>query len=609
MAYQPIEDHGIIGDLRTAALVAVDGSVDWLCLPSFDSPSVFASILDDQKGGVFKIAPVDGSRGRPHQFYYPDTNILVTSFLGPDGAGEVTDFMPVFNRRTQLVRRVHVFRGSMPFRMECRPALNYGRDPHQTQIVPGGGRFRSPHLSLELAGSHPVRQDGSGLVGEFVLNEGQSATFILRPVPDGAGEVIAAVSDAESLEMVEVTARYWRRWLSRCAYRGRWREMVQRSALVLELLTYEPTGAVVAAPTCSLPERLGGARNWDYRYNWIRDAAFTLYGLLRIGFTDEAVRFMGWLEKRCSELDPDGSLQTVYGIDGRKTLTEETLSHFEGYKGSGPVRIGNAAYTQIQLDIYGALLDAVYLYNKYANPISAELWRDLRRLVNWVCDHWREPDNGIWEVRGGRQHFVYSKLMCWVTLDRALRLARRRSFPADRERWYKTRDEIYEEILDRGWNPRLRSFVQTYDSSALDAACLMMPLVFFMSPSDPMMLDTIAAIARPLGQGGLMGGHMVFRYSHEHTDDGLSGDEGTFNMCTFWLIEALTRASGADPSRVQEARLIFENMLRLANPLGLYSEETGLGGEALGNFPQAFTHMGLISAAFNLDRALGGIIE
>jgi GH15 family glucan-1,4-alpha-glucosidase len=609
MGYQAIEDHGIIGDLRTVALVALDGSIDWLCLPSFDSPSVFAAILDDQKGGLFKIAPAESSGVRPHQFYHPDTNILATSFLGPDGAGEVTDFMPAFNLRTQLVRRVHVYRGSMAFRMDCRPAFNYGRDSHETQIVPGGARFRSPQLSLELAGSRPLHRDGSGLVSEFTLEEGQSATFILRPLADDAGEVVAAVSDPESLAQTEVTATYWRKWLSRCAYHGRWREMVQRSALVLELLTYEPSGAVVAAPTCSLPELLGGTRNWDYRYNWIRDAAFTLYGLLRIGLTDEAVRFMGWLEKRCRELEPDGSLQTVYGIDGRKTLTEETLSHLEGYKGSGPVRIGNAAYSQIQLDIYGALLDAVYLYNKYANPISAELWKDLRRLVNWVCDHWRDVDNGIWEVRGGRQHFVYSKLMCWVTVDRALRLSLRRSFPADRDRWFKVRDEIYEEILDRGWNPRLRSFVQTYDSSALDAACLMMPLVFFMSPSDPMMLDTIAAIARPLGQQGLMGGHMVFRYSHDETDDGLSGGEGTFNMCTFWLVEALTRASGADPSRIHEARLIFENMLRLANPLGLYSEETGVRGEALGNFPQAFTHMGLISAAFNLDRALGSVAE
>lgn len=605
MAYQSIENHGIIGDLHTAALVATDGSVDWLCLPCFDSPSVFASILDDRKGGVFRIAPVASSGVRSHQFYWPDTNVLVTSFLDPDGACEVTDFMPLFDHRTQLVRRVRVFRGSMALRMECRPAFNYARDRHHTEVTRNGARFRSEALQLEFAASRPLREDAGGVVSEFVLAEGQSATFVLRPFTDGAAETISPVSDKESLELVMATAAYWRAWISRSNYRGRWREMVERSALVLELLTYEPTGAIIAAPTCSLPERLGGMRNWDYRYNWIRDAGFTLYGLLRIGLTDEAVRFMGWLEKRCAEMDPECALQTVYGIDGREDLEEETLRHLEGHKGSGPVRIGNAAYRQRQLDIYGALLDAVYLYNKYASPISAELWKDLRRLVNWVCDHWREVDNGIWEVRGPRRHFVYSKLMCWVTVDRALRLSLRRSFPADRDRWFKCRDAIYEEVLAKGWNPQRRSFVQRYGSDALDAASLVMPLVFFMAPNDPMMLDTISAICKPLGQGGLMGGHAVFRYSSEYTDDGLAGDEGTFNMCTFWLVEALTRATRADPSRLAEARLIFENMLGLANHVGLYSEETGVCGEALGNFPQAFTHMGLISAAFNLDRALG----
>lgn len=607
MAYQPIEDHGIIGDLRTAALVALNGSVDWLCLPRFDSPSVFASILDDGKGGAFRIAPTAELTVRPHQFYWPGTNVLVTTFLDQTGACEVTDFMPMFGRGTQLIRRVRAFRGSMALRMECRPAFNYARDEHRTRVAAEGARFSSGSLSLELTATRPLRKDGNGVLSEFVLEEGQAATFVLRPVPDDAGETIAALSDAGSLELAQATAGYWRAWIARSSYRGRWREMVERSALVLELLTYEPTGAIVAAPTCSLPERLGGARNWDYRYNWIRDAGFTLYGLLRIGLTDEAVRFMGWLEKRCAEMDPECALQTVYGIDGREELREETLGHLEGYKGSGPVRIGNAAYRQIQLDIYGALLDAIYLYNKYASPISAELWKDLRRLVNWVCDHWREVDNGIWEVRGPRQHFVYSKLMCWVTVDRGLRLSLRRSFPADRDRWFKCRDEIYEEILDKGWNSRLRSFVQSYGSDNLDASSLVMPLVFFMSPNDPMMLDTIAAIARPIGQGGLMGGHTVFRYSSEHTDDGVSGHEGTFNMCTFWLVEALTRAAKAEPARLAEASIIFENMLGLSNHLGLYSEETGVCGEALGNFPQAFTHMGLISAAFNLDRALGTI--
>jgi GH15 family glucan-1,4-alpha-glucosidase len=603
MAYPPIEAHGLIGDLRTAALVSLDGSIDWLCLPRFDSPSVFGAILDDKKGGVFRISPVVEPAVR-QQFYWPGTNVLVTTCRAPDGVGETMDFMRVFHDRTQLVRRVQALRGSMAFRMECRPAFNYARDRHEVRTLPGGACFHSDALALELAASVPLSRDGDAVLSDFVLEEGQTATFVLQEGEEGI-ESLAGVSDKESLALLQDTIEYWHLWISRSQYRGRWREMVERSALVLELLTYEPSGAVVAAPTCSLPERLGGVRNWDYRYNWIRDAAFTLYGLLRIGLTDEALRFMGWLEKRCGELDPEGALQTVYGIDGRCRLTEEVLGHLEGYKGSSPVRIGNAAYLQTQLDIYGALLDAVYLFNKYANPISAELWKGLRRLVDWVCANWRSVDNGIWEVRGPQRHFVYSKLMCWVAVDRAIRLSWQRSFPCHRDHWINCRDEIYQDILDQGWNPNLASFVQSYGSKALDAGCLTMPLVFFMSPSDPMMLETIDAIARPTSQGGLMSGHMVYRYAPGHTDDGLPGDEGAFNMCTFWLVEALTRAGRGEPARLQQARLIFERMLGLSNHLGLYAEESGVCGEALGNFPQAFTHMGLISAAFNLDRALG----
>ena len=603
MVYQPIENYGIIGDLHSVALVGMDGSIDWLCLPRFDSPSVFAAILDDEKGGRFKVAPTSDGATRK-QLYWPDTNVLVTRFFSPDGVAEITDYMPIDasangRGRHQLIRRVEVVRGEMDFQLECSPAFNYARDGHETEIDAEGATFHSPQLSLGLAASVPLKRRSDGVVAEFTLREEQMAVFVLRQIEPG-DDCGVCFSKREEEDLFMQTVEYWRRWLSKCTYTGRWREMVHRSALTLKLLTYEPTGAIVAAPTTSLPEGVGGGRNWDYRYTWIRDAAFTLYGLLRIGFTEEAERFMGWLEDRCYKPKPDGPLQLMYGIDGRTDLTEETLDHLEGYRGSRPVRVGNGAYDQLQLDIYGELMDAVYLYNKYGDPIWYELWIHLRGLIDWVCDNWQRKDEGIWEVRSGRQHSVYSKLMCWVAVDRALRLADKRSFPADRERWLKVRDEIYEEIMDKGWSPERKAFVQAYGGDTLDASSLIMPLVFFVAPKGPRMLSTLDAINRPPKDDGLVSNGLVFRYDVEKSADGLMGEEGTFNLCTFWLVEALTRAG-----RLEEARLIFEQMLGYANHLGLYAEEIGPSGEALGNFPQAFTHLTLISAAFNLDRTLG----
>jgi GH15 family glucan-1,4-alpha-glucosidase len=609
MPYQPIENYGIIGDMRTVALVGTNGSIDWFCFPHFDSPSVFAAILDDKKGGHFRIAPTD-PEVIYKQFYWPETNVLITRFFSADGVGEITDYMTApepggrDEHKHQLFRRVNVVRGTMAFRMECFPAFNYGRDEHTLEMSMEGASFYSPGLSLGLSSNFLLEQQGNGAVREFTLQEGQTAIFILQEIEPGAG-CAACLSEQEAVEIFIKTVEYWRRWISKCTYTGRWREMVHRSALALKLLTYELTGAIVAAPTTSLPEAVGGERNWDYRYTWIRDAAFTLYGLLRIGFTEEAGQFMHWLEARSHELNPDGSLQIMYGLDGRHTLSEETLDNLEGYKGSRPVRVGNGAYNQLQLDIYGELMDSVYLYNKYGSPISYELWTHLRRLGDWVCENWQKEDEGIWEVRGGRQHFVYSKLMCWVALDRALRLADKRSFPADRDRWLKCRDKIYEEIMDRGWSSKRQAFVQHYGSDSLDAANLMMPLVFFLSPTDPRMLKTLDAINRSPEQGGLVSNSLVYRYNPKETADGVGGEEGTFNICTFWLVEALTRAGQVDPVRLDEARLMFEQMLGYANHLGLYAEQTGHRGEALGNFPQAFTHLALISAAFNLDKALG----
>ncbi|MEA5592833.1 glycoside hydrolase family 15 protein [Rivularia sp. UHCC 0363] len=608
MGYQPIEDYGIIGNMYTTALVGKNGSIDWFCYPRHDSPSVFAGILDENKGGHFSISPTLCNNTHK-QFYWPETNVLVTRFLADCGVGEVVDFMPVGLSPDDkgyhwLVRRVTGVRSSMKFRMECYPAFNYARDRHETQLSEGGVIFKSSDLNLGLLTDIPLKQDDKGVFAEFSLAAGESAVFILREVDceQGCG---LPLNPEETTQIFEHTIEYWRRWISKCTYKGRWRETVERSALALKLLTYEPTGAIIAAPTCSLPESLGGERNWDYRYSWIRDAAFTIYAFMRIGFTDEAGQFINWIISLCpSHLEKDSQLQIVYGIDGRKDLKEEILDHLEGYKGSSPVRIGNGAYNQMQLDIYGELMDAVYLFNKYGTPISYDTWVNLRKYIDWVCDNWEKQDSGIWETRDGKQDFVYSKLMCWVAVDRGLRLAQKRSFPANLEKWLKVRDQIYLDIMSKGWSESKQAFVQYYGSNTLDASNLIMPLIFFMSPTDPRMLKTIDAIMRSPQEGGLLSNSLVFRYNTEDYSDGLDGEEGSFNLCTFWLVEALTRAGRADSERLNKARLIFEEMLSYANHLKLYAEETGTSGEALGNFPQAFTHLALISAAYNLDRSI-----
>ncbi len=605
--YQRIEDYGIIGNLRTVALVSTRGSIDWLCLPHFDSPSVFGALLDDTRGGRFAISPVN-ERVTHKQLYWPDTNVLITRFLSLEGVGEIEDFMPCRGSgpvaSDEIVRRVRVVRGALTFDLVCEPAFDYARAAPTTTVCPQGAILEGPGSVLALSAPVPLSATSQGVRGRFTLREGERSTFVLSRV-DGPS-CRRAPSEEEAESAFHDTICFWRTWLSRSTYRGRWREMVNRSALLLKLLTFEPTGAIVAAPTCSLPEQLGGVRNWDYRYTWIRDAAFTLYAFLRIGFTEEAARFMEWLEGRCREGGGDRPLQIVYRIDGGADLTESTLDHLEGYRGSRPVRIGNGAYGQLQLDIYGELMDSVYLYNKYGMPISFDLWTHLRHLINWLCDNWRRDDEGIWETRGGRRQFVYSKLMAWVAVDRALRLADKRSFPADRARWLSERDAIYADIMVRGWNEQRGSFEQWYGSSTLDASNLLMPLVFFLSPVDPKMKGTLSAVTRAPREGGLLSDSLVYRYDVARSADGLAGEEGTFNVCTFWLVEALTRAGRADRAALEDARLLFERMLGYANHLGLYAEETGSTGEALGNYPQALTHLALISAAYNLNRTLDG---
>jgi GH15 family glucan-1,4-alpha-glucosidase len=588
-----IEDHGIIGDLHTAALVSTDGDIDWLCLPRFDSPSVFASILDDERGGRFTVRCTGATRVK--QMYLPDSNVLVTRFLGEQFVGEVVDFMVPHEQGTsrrgasQLIRLVRAVRGRVDVEIRCAPAFDYARARTEVEIVEGSGAFFfSPLAQLVLRSTVPLTADGAAAAGHAVLEPGESLALALSrwgsPHPLEMGEV---------QDLVAATLQYWQRWIRRSRYRGRYREMVERSALTLKLLVYQPTGALVAAPTTSLPEAIGGTRNWDYRFTWVRDAAFTVYALMRLGFTDEAGAFMDWLGARCTDARAETGLHILYNIDGDLVDGEWTLDHLRGYRNSRPVRIGNGAASQLQLDIVGEVMDSLHLYDRNGRPVSYELWTALCRQLDWLETHWEEPDCGVWEVRGATRRFTYSTLMTWVAFERAGRIARRRGLPAPLAAWRAAADRAYLQLQEQDWNPQLRAYVQYPHSTTLDAGALMIPLVGFTGAEDPRFLSTLERI-----EAELVTDSLVHRY---HTDgtDGFDEPEGTFNLCSFWYVEALTRAG-----RLDQARHTFEKMLTYANHLGLYAEEIGPSGEALGNFPQAFTHLGLIRAAVKLDRAL-----
>lgn len=597
MSYQPIEDYGIIGNLETVALVGINGSIDFMCFPRFDSPTIFASLLDDAEGGQWSIAPVRKPEQRK-QLYLPDSNILLTRFYSREGIAEISDFMNVQEAHSsQVIRRVKCVRGTMEIRMVCAPRFDYARATHRIEsqndqeIIfisdePDARRLR-------LRSSQRLRRQGEIVVTEFSLQCGESVAFVLEEViPDQ--EVITFSREMISGAFKE-TLNFWRQWIRKSNYTGRWRDQVNRSALVLKLLTCRTHGSMVAAPTFSLPEKIGGAKNWDYRANWIRDASFTLYAFMRLGFTQEAAAFMKWIEARCGELKLEGSLQVLYRIDGHHQFPEKELEHLKGYRNSKPVRIGNQAYCQEQLDMYGSLMDSVYLYNKYGEPISSELWNNLVRLLDWVCDHWNQKDASIWELRNAEENFLYSRLMCWVAIDRGIRLSFKRSFPAPLDRWQAVRNEIYRHIMKEFWSPEREAFVQAKGSQRLDAACLLMPLVKFISPTDPRWLSTLKAIEQDLVSDSL-----VYRYLSEgKRKEDPSGQEGTFSMCSFWYVECLSRAGDH-----LKARFYFEKMLGYANHVGLYAEELGPCSEHLGNYPQAFTHLALISAAYDLNRRL-----
>ena len=601
MPYPPIENYGVIGDLNTVALVSIHGSIDFMCFPDFDAPTIFAALLDADKGGFFCIRPRQLDEVNHKQLYLPDTNVLLTRFLSSEGVGELTDFMPVealYQGGNVLVRRVTSVRGSLAYEMSCAPRFDYARATHRVEEHQGAILFISDAMTLRLTATVPLQASERNASATFTLAAGVSADFVLELLNDTADQ--GRDVSAFATHHLYATVNYWKEWVERSRYKGRWREMVNRSALTLKLMTSHKYGSLVAAPTFGLPEWVGGERNWDYRYTWIRDASFTVYSMVSLGYTREAGEFMRWVEKRCQDMGADdgdptnGYLGLMYKLDGDRQLTEVTLDHLEGYRGSKPVRIGNGAHNQLQLDIYGELMDAVYLYNKYGEPISYDFWLALKRHINWLTSHWRQPDEGIWEVRGGRRHFLYSRLMCWVAMDRAIKLADMRPFPIPNH-WHDTRDEIFESIWTDFWNEERGCFVQYQGSNTVDAATLLMPLVRFISAKDPRWKSTMRAIEEELVSDSL-----VFRYHLENAaDDGLTGGEGTFSMCTFWYVECLSRAG-----ELQKARLYFEKMLGYANHVGLYAEMLGFRGEHLGNFPQAFTHLGLISAALNLDKQL-----
>lgn len=599
--YPAIEEHGIVGDLHSVALVSIDGTIDFMCLPHFDSPTVFASLLDAERGGFFSIAPELQHEGTVHhkQLYLPASNILLTRFLADEGVAEITDFMPVgeVSHIHNLVRSVMSVRGKMRYRMRCEPRPDYGRQPHTVHRCDEGFIFRSQSWSFCLRSNVPCEIDGDAVVATFELGGQERADFRFELMEQEQEMPGAALESID--ECLRATEDFWRAWVGQIRYRGRWREMVDRSALVLKLLFSEPHGTMVAAPTFGLPEQIGGVRNWDYRYTWIRDSAFTLFALTRLGLPEETNRFMRWLEALCLDMDGgdgDGPLRVLYRAGDRQPPEEHTLEHLEGYRGSRPVRIGNSAHNQLQLDIYGELIDAIYVFDRHDHAISYDLWTKLRELVEWVCENWQRPDDGIWEARAHRRHYLHSRVMCWVALDRALRLAWAHGFPAPLERWRESRDRIHADVYERFWHPERGCFVQYQGAQRVDASSLLLPIVRFIAFTDPRWLSHLRVIEQDLVEDSLV--HR-YRLHDDLWQDGLPGQEGTFSMCSFWFVENLARSG-----QVSKARFYFEKVLGYANHLGLYSEELGYKGEHLGNYPQAFTHLGLITAALAIDEAL-----
>jgi GH15 family glucan-1,4-alpha-glucosidase len=604
--YPPIGDYAVIGDCRTAALVSREGSIDWYCRGRFDAPAAFCRLLDSRRGGYFAITP-----GEPHSTtrrYVGPTNVLETTFESASGRARVTDFMPLGGRLDRppaagrdeprgIARLVECLAGSVDLMLRFRPTLGYARAETPVDITPRGVIARgSPGLVLDCPGIPLAPTADGALAGQLTLSTGERRWVALGEVESGesAESVSARLASTDWPATLDRARDDWSRWADRCTYRGPYRELVRRSVLVLKLLTYAPTGAVVAAPTTSLPESVGGPRNWDYRYTWLRDSSLILYALMTTGYESEASAFFGWLES-VHHARPTASFRVLYRVDGGSGLNERTLDWLSGYRDSRPVRIGNGAAGQVQLDIYGDVLRAAYLHfaGRSGAPIrpTDTTWGLLRWMVEQAAARWSEPDSGIWEVRGGPRQFLYSRLMCWAALDRGVRLAESHGLPAPLAEWRATRDAVRRAILTRGFDARTGSFVQAFGDDALDASALAIPIVGFLPATDPRFQSTVARIRTDLVRGGL-----VDRYRNS---DGLPGSEGTFAMCSLWLVDALALGG-----RLDEAHSLFERIVGYANDVGLLAEEIDpTTGDLLGNFPQGFTHLAIVGSAVNLAKA------
>ena len=597
--YQAIENYGIIGNLKTVALVSLTGSIDFMSFPRFDSPTIFASLLDSQKGGYFSVEP-ELKDYTSKQLYLPGTAVLLTRYFSEFGIAELTDYMPLAGENghsnSAIVRKIKVIRGDITFKVNCVPRFDYASAKHAAEVDKNDIIFTSINdgdVRLRLMADIPLEIKGKDGYAEFTLKESEIAHIVLEAGKKDSPKAVNKIDYYAKHTYLE-TVNSWRSWISKSTYKGHYSELIQRSAITLKLLTSSEFGSVVAAPTFGLPETLGGNRNWDYRFTWIRDAAFTMYAFLTLGFYDEATGFMEWISNLCRE----SKLQLLYNIDGSKNIPEEKQVNLDGYKGSKEVRIGNAAAKQTQIDIYGELIDTIYIYNKSYKPITYEFWTLIQKQVECVVSEWKLPDHGIWEIRNEKKEFLHTRLMCWVAMDRAIKIAQHRSFPYPEVEWQIVRDEIYNDIYHNFWNEDLQAWVQYKGAKQVDASALLMPLTHYITPSEPRWVATMKAIEKDLKLDVL-----IYRYkNHFEKVDGLDGEEGTFNMCSFWYIEAL--AKGGQLSLAVES---FEKMIGYSNHLGLFSEELGKKGEHLGNFPQAFTHLALISAAVELNKQLSRV--